>query len=65
MRFFENLTPAKVCLILVVLAMIGLTYLRIVDPKEFTALTMLIAGFYFGQPTTQETVGGISITNQK
>jgi len=61
----ENITPAKLCLILIVLAMIGLTSFGIVDAKDFVALAMLIAGFYFGQPTSQETVGGVSITREK
>lgn len=60
-----NLTPAKLCLILVVLAMIGLTSFGIVDAKDFVALAMLIAGFYFGQPTSQTSVGGMSVTSEK
>lgn len=60
-----NLTPAKLCLILVVLAMIGLTCFKIVEPKDFVAMVMLITGFYFGQPATQQTVGGVSITAEK
>jgi hypothetical protein len=54
-----NLTPAKLCLILVVLAMIGLTSFGIVDAKDFVALAMLIAGFYFGQPTNTSDVSGM------
>jgi len=61
----ENLTPAKLCLILVVLAMIGLTAFGIVKPEAFVSLAMLIAGFYFGQPQTVQTVGGVSVVDQK
>ena len=57
----ENLTPAKLCLILVVLAMIGLTAFGIVDAKDFVALAMLIAGFYFGQPTSTNETAGIGM----
>ncbi len=58
-NFVTNLTPAKFCLILVVIAMIVLTYLGKTDAKDFVAMAMLITGFYFGQPSSNTDTAGM------
>jgi len=54
----QNLTPSKLVLILLSVALIGLTFLKIIDGKDFMAVMLLVTGFYFGTPSSPSETAG-------
>lgn len=42
-------SATKIVLLLVVVALIALTFLKIVDAKDFISIALMIVSFYFGQ----------------
>jgi len=42
-------SATKIVLLLVVVALIALTFLKIVDAKDFMSIALMIVSFYFGQ----------------
>lgn len=47
----ENIlqSATKIVLLLIVVALIALTFLKIVDAKDFISIALMIVSFYFGQ----------------
>ena len=44
-------SATKLVLLMIVVSLIVLTFLRIVDAKDFMSITLMVVAFYFGQKT--------------
>lgn len=49
MEVFKSAT--KIVLMLIIIALIILTFLHIVDPKDFMTIALMVVSFYFGKGT--------------
>ena len=54
----QNLTPTKIVLILLSVALIALTFLKIVEAKDFMTVMLLVTGFYYGTPSSPSEIAG-------
>jgi hypothetical protein len=53
-KIFQSAT--KIVLLLMTVALIILTFLRIIDAKDFMTVMIAIIAFYFGQKTNTATI---------
>lgn len=44
-------SATKIVLLLMVISLIVLTFMKIVDPKDFMSIALMVVSFYFGQKT--------------
>jgi len=44
-------SATKIVLLLMVISLIALTFIKIVDPKDFMSIALMVVSFYFGQKT--------------
>jgi len=44
-------SATKIVLLLMVISLIVLTFMRIVDAKDFMSIALMVVSFYFGQKT--------------
>ena len=44
-------SATKIVLLLIVISLIVLTFMKIVDPKDFMSIALMVVSFYFGQKT--------------
>jgi len=44
-------SATKIVLLMIVISLIILTFMRIVDAKDFMSITLMVVAFYFGQKT--------------
>lgn len=44
-------SATKIVLLAIVAALIVLTFMKIVDAKDFMSITLMVVAFYFGQKT--------------
>jgi hypothetical protein len=53
-------SASKIVFILVTLAVIGLTFLKIIEAKDFFVLASMVFAFYFSKPASDSGLPGSS-----